>query len=253
MKTVRILVGALVLVSVSVSAAVAVAVAVSAALLSCLQQSERTAIEQNSPQPKQSRITKPQIRTPIPPLQRTAQNNRQRTSILARISNMLSAPPLRSHHHPPSTSTSTSTTRTSQTPLHPQILDNALPEPDQTGYSYKDRNNVSAPAPPIRDCSTMPPSKSHAHCNEQIAEDFRVGCEYIRHEYVAELAIPCFRDPTDTYTPQDSTEAFTPGYCDARWDYECECEAQVEEVQVWDDFPCCDCGGAEAGEEPEEG
>lgn len=49
-------------------------------------------------------------------------------------------------------------------------------------------------------CGRAANREEHAQGDEEITEDFRVGCEHISHQNISELAIFCERNASDRYT-----------------------------------------------------
>ncbi|KAL9581857.1 MAG: hypothetical protein Q9212_003647 [Teloschistes hypoglaucus] len=134
----------------------------------------------------------------------------------------------------------------------PHVLDQALPQADQTRDTDDDGNNVLASTSSIwliRARSTR--GEEHAQRDEEITKHLGVRCEDISQQNVSKFPILRLCDAADGYALQGSEKAVTtigrePFVGDE------EGEEKEEEVRLGYDIPGEDGGCAATSEGPEE-
>lgn len=157
----------------------------------------------------------------VTPLQCAEQHHREGARILCRVGKVLSAP----------TGGRAVQAPVLEAPPDPLILDQALPQPNQTWHGNQERNHEYATAVAIRHLGGVLLGEDHTEDDEEVAEYLGIAGEHIGKEDVAELAFGGGGETTDRDTAKRCQEAVAADEGDLA-DGNDEAEGEEEEVYI---------------------
>lgn len=136
--------------------------------------------------------------------------------------------------------------------LYARVLGEALAETDERGDGDDEGDPEGAAAAAIgRAGGAVLGGEEHAETDEEVAENFGVTRQRVREEDVAEFPVGRFCDAADGDALQGGECAVAAVAAD-KGDGHDEADDEDDEVEVGEDLPCGDVGGAAICEAPEE-